>query len=119
MVKFIKSKKKPCICFPRNIENYYEYAKIVKPNVISIDYNVNPENIAKKISIPIQGGMDPKVLLTNKKNLEKVANHYLNVFKNHPYIFNLGHGVLPQTDPNMVDYLIKIIKKFNGKSSKN
>ena len=91
----------------------------MKPNVISIDYNVNPENIAKKISIPIQGGMDPKVLLTNKKNLEKVANHYLNVFKNHPYIFNLGHGVLPQTDPNMVDYLIKIIKKFNGKSSKN
>ena len=119
LVKFTKSKKKPCICFPRNIENYYEYTKIVKPNVISIDYNVNPEEIAKKINIPIQGGMDPKVLLTNKKNLEKMANHYLNVFNNHPYIFNLGHGVLPQTDPNMVDYLIKIIRKFNERSSKN
>ena len=119
LVKFTKSINKPCICFPRNIKNYYEYTKIVKPNVISIDYNVNPEKIAKKISIPVQGGMDPKVLLTNKKNLENVANYYLNVFKNHPYIFNLGHGVLPQTDPDMVDYLIKIIKKFNGKSSKN
>ena len=119
LVKFTKSINKPCICFPRNIKNYYEYTKIVKPNVISIDYNVNPEKIAKKINIPIQGGMDPKVLLTNKKNLEKMANYYLSVFENHPYIFNLGHGVLPQTDPNMVEYLIKIIKKFNGKSSKN
>ena len=119
LVKFTKLINKPCICFPRNIKNYYEYTKIVKPNVINIDYNVDPEKIAKKISIPIQGGMDPKVLLTNKKNLEKVANHYLNVFENHPYIFNLGHGVLPQTDPNMIDYLIKIIKKFNEKSSKN
>ncbi len=117
LVKFTKSVNKPCICFPRNIKNYYEYIKIVKPNVISIDYNVNPEKIVKKINIPVQGGMDPKVLLTNKKNLEKVANHYLNIFENHPYIFNLGHGVLPQTDPDMVDYLIKIIKKFNGKSS--
>ena len=119
LVKFTKSIKKPCICFPRNIKNYYDYTEIVKPHVINIDYNVNPEKIAKNINIPIQGGMDPRVLLTNKKNLEKVANHYLNIFKNHPYIFNLGHGVLPQTDPNMGDYLIKIIRKFNERSSKN
>ena len=119
LVKFTKSMNKPCICFPRNIINYYDYTEIVKPSVISIDYNVNPVKIAKNINIPVQGGMDPKVLLTNKKNLEKVAKYYLNTFKNHPYIFNLGHGVLPQTDPNMVDYLIKIIRKFNDRSSKN
>ena len=63
--------------------------------------------------------MNPSVLLTNKKNLVKVANNYLNTFKEHPYIFNLGHGVLPQTDPNMVEYLIKIVRKFNERSSKN
>ena len=119
LVKFTKSINKPCICFPRNIINYSDYTEIVKPNVISIDYNVNPAKIARDINIPIQGGMDPKVLLTNKKNLEEVAKHYLNTFKNHPYIFNLGHGVLPQTDPNMVEYLIKIIRKFNERSSKN
>ena len=119
LVKFTKSANKPCICFPRNIKNYYEYTKIVKPNVISIDYNVNPEKIAKEVNIPVQGGMDPKILLTSKKNLKKMVIHYLNVFENHPYIFNLGHGVLPQTDPNMVEYLIKIIRKFNERSSKN
>ena len=119
LVKFTRSINKPCICFPRNIKNYYNYTRIVKPDVISIDYSTNPEKIATDISIPVQGGMDPSVLLTNKKNIERVAKYYLNTFKNHPYIFNLGHGVLPQTKPNMIDYLTKIIREFNEGSSKN
>ena len=119
LVKLTRSLNIPCICFPRNIKNYPEYTQIVNPDVISIDYNVDPRKILKKIEIPIQGGMDPKVLLTNKKNLEKTTNYYLDVFKNHPYIFNLGHGVLPQTDPSMVEYLIKIVRKFNDRASKN
>ena len=36
----------------------------------------------------------------------------LNIFKDHPYIFNLGHGVLPETDPMMVDYLVKFVKDY-------
>ena len=119
LVKFTKSMNTPCICFPRNIKNYYDYTQIINPDAISIDYNVDPRNILKKIEIPIQGGMDPKVLLTNKKNLEKTTNYYLDIFKNHPYIFNLGHGVLPQTNPSMVEYLIKIVRKFNERTPKN
>ena len=117
LVKFSKSLKTPCICFPRNIKNYKEYTKIIKPDVISIDYNINPYEIIKNIKIPVQGGMDPRVLLSSKRNLEKSANYYLNAFKNHPYIFNLGHGVLPQTDPSMVEYLIKLVRKFNERPS--
>ena len=55
---------------------------------------------------------DPKVLLTDKDNLKKETTKYLENFKNHPYIFNLGHGVLPETNPNMVDYLVKMVKDF-------
>ena len=117
LVEFTKSLKTPCICFPRNIKNYTQYTNIVKPDVISIDYNVNPNEIAKNINIPIQGGMNPKILLSNKKNLEKHTNTYLRIFEAHPYIFNLGHGVLPQTDPSMVQYLIKLVRKFNERSS--
>ena len=36
----------------------------------------------------------------------------LKIFKDHPYIFNLGHGVLPETDPNMMDFLIKTVKNY-------
>ena len=66
----------------------------------------------KEIQIPVQGGLDPKILLTDKDNLKKNTLKYLEIFKDHPYIFNLGHGVLPETDPNMVDYLVKMVKDY-------
>ena len=100
------------ICFPREIKNYKEFCDTVKPDVISIDYNVDPRKILRDIKIPIQGGLDPKILLTNKETLKKEATKYLDIFKDHPYIFNLGHGVLPDTDPNMFDYLVKTVKNY-------
>ena len=112
LVEFTKSLNTPVICFPRGIKNYKRYCEIVNPDVICIDYEVDPLKIEQEIKIPIQGGMDPKILLTDKDNLKKEATRYLNIFKNHPYIFNLGHGVLPETDPNMMDYLIKTVKNY-------
>ncbi|WP_440672749.1 uroporphyrinogen decarboxylase [Candidatus Pelagibacter sp. HIMB1715] len=110
LVEYIKSLNVPVICFPREIKNYKEFCDIVKPDAISIDYNVNPKKILKDIKIPIQGGLDPKVLLTNYENLKKETSKYLEIFKDHPYIFNLGHGILPETNPEMVENLIKIVK---------
>ena len=115
LVDYVKSLNIPVICFPRGIKNYknYEnYCDIVKPDVVNIDYDVNPLSISKEINIPVQGGLDPKVLLTDTENLKKQALKYLDIFKDHPYIFNLGHGVLPETKPNMVDYLVKMVKDY-------
>ena len=112
LVNYIKNLKIPVICFPRGIKNYKEYCEIVNPDAVNIDYDVNPEKILKEIKIPVQGGMDPKVLLTDKEHLKKEAIKYLNIFKDHPYIFNLGHGVLPETDPGMMDYLVKTVKDY-------
>ena len=112
LVDYVKSLNIPVICFPRGIKNYKNYCDIVKPDVVNIDYDVNPVSICKEINIPVQGGLDPKILLTDKENLKKEAKRYLDIFKDHPYIFNLGHGVLPQADPNMVDYLVKMVKDY-------
>ena len=112
LVEYVKSLKTPVICFPRGIKNYKNYCEIVKPDAICIDYEVDPKQIKKEIDIPVQGGMDPKILLTDKENLKKETTKYLDIFKNHPYIFNLGHGVLPETDPNMMDYLVKLVKDY-------
>ena len=112
LVNYVKSLNVPVICFPREIKNYKEFCDIVNPDAISIDYNVNPKKILKDIKIPIQGGLDPKILLTDKETLKKEASKYLNIFKDHPYIFNLGHGVLPETDPNMFEYLVKTVKNY-------
>ncbi len=112
LVEFTKSLNVPVICFPRGIKDYKKYSEYVKPDAICIDYEVDPVQIKKEIKIPIQGGMDPKILLTDKENLKKEAKKYLDIFKDHPYIFNLGHGVLPETDPNMMDYLVKMVKDY-------
>ena len=112
LVNYVKNLNVPVICFPRGIKNYKNYCDIVKPDAVCIDYEVNPLEIIKNIKIPIQGGMDPKVLLTDKDNLKKEAKKYLDIFKDHPYIFNLGHGILPETKLEMMDYLVKFVKDY-------
>ena len=112
LVDYIKSLNVPVICFPRGIKNYKNFCEIVKPDTVCIDYQVDPVKINKEIKIPVQGGMDPKILLSNKESLKKEVTKYLDIFKDHPYIFNLGHGVLPETDPNMMDYLVKTVKDY-------
>jgi uroporphyrinogen decarboxylase len=112
LVNYVKSLNIPVICFPREIKNYKKFCDIVKPDAVSIDYNIDPKQILKDIQIPIQGGLDPKVLLSDKENLKKETIKYLDIFKDHPYIFNLGHGVLPETDPNMMDRLVKMVKDY-------
>ena len=111
IVKEFKNKV-PIICFPRGIKNnYYDFCSIVKPDCISIDNEVDPKWIKTKCEdIAIQGGMDPKVLLEDKKQIEKETKKYLEIFSKRPYIFNLGHGVLPQTKPETIEFIINLVK---------
>jgi len=112
IVDHIKSLKIPVICFPKGIkESYVDFCSIVKPDCISIDYDLDPKWIKEKLKgLPIQGGLDPKILLTDKEKIKKSTEEYLNIFKDYPYIFNLGHGVLPETKPEIIEYLIKIVR---------
>ena len=54
----------------------------------------------------IQGGLNPKVLLSSEQEIMKSAKRYFDAFKGLPYVFNLGHGMLPETNPENVDKLI-------------
>ena len=111
LVNYTKEIGVPVICFPRGISNYAEFCKIVNPDMINIDYDTNPKELVKNIQIPVQGGLDPKVLLTDKDNLRNKVTNYLEIFKSHPYVFNLGHGILPQTKIEMVEELVKIVRE--------
>ena len=112
ILEHVKSKKIPVICFPKGIgESYIDFCSTVKPDCISIDYDVDPEWIKEKLNgLPIQGGLDPKILLSDKENIRKNTDKYLNIFKGYPYIFNLGHGVLPEIKPETNEYVIQIIR---------
>ncbi len=112
LVEYTKSLGVEIICFPRGIESYEEYCDIVKPNAINIDYNVDPNKIAKNIKIPVQGGMDPNCLLLEKNEMLKNAKKYLDIFKDRNYIFNLGHGMMPDTNPENVKILVDFVKEY-------
>jgi len=112
VVDHIKLKKIPVICFPKGIgENYIDFCSTVKPDCISIDYEVDPKWIKEKLNgLPVQGGLDPKILLTDKEKIKKSTENYLNIFKDYPYIFNLGHGVLPEIKPETIEYIIQLVR---------
>ena len=72
---------------------------------------VDPKWIKEKLKdIPIQGGLDPKILLRDKEEVKKNTEKYLTIFKDYPYIFNLGHGVLPEIKPETIEYIIQLVR---------
>ena len=104
IVEFCKKERIPCICFPKGIKEKYEvFNEIVKPDGINLDYEIDPLWAKNKLKdVVIQGGLDPKILLKSESEMLKGATKYIQTFKDIPYIFNLGHGLLPETDPDRV-----------------
>jgi|TARA_B100001093_G_scaffold498132_1_gene545878 uroporphyrinogen decarboxylase len=114
LFNFCLEKNIPTILFPKGInKKYLEFVNVVKPQIINIDYNLNPEWAAEKLNgVCIQGGMNPNILLKDEKEIFKEAERYLKIFKDYPYIFNLGHGLLPETNPDKVSKLIKFVRGY-------
>ena len=114
IVEFCKKKNIPVICFPRGLnQKYLDFANIVKPDCLSLDYEIDPVWAKHNLSsYCLQGGLDPKILFKNENEIFKNVDRYLNVFKGHPYIFNLGHGLLPETDPEVLQKVIERVNNF-------
>ena len=112
LIKFCKENKIPSICFPKGLKkNYKKFIQKVKPDAVNIDYEIDPlwakENFEK---ICIQGGMKPDLLLKSEKVALQEVERYLEIFKNNPYIFNLGHGILPETNPEIIKKIVDKVK---------
>jgi uroporphyrinogen decarboxylase len=114
LVNFCKKKNIPVICFPRGIGiNYKKFNDVVRPDGLNIDYEVDPEWAKLNLkNVVIQGGLDPKILLNSEEDIMSSAKKYLDTFHDLPYVFNLGHGLLPSTDPDKVEKLIKFYRNY-------
>ena len=116
IVDFCKSKKIATICFPKGLkENYKAFNDLVKPDGINLDAELDPQWARDNLrDVVFQGGLDPKVLLKTDEDILEAATKYVKTFKDIPYVFNLGHGLLPETDPDKVKMLINFYRSFDG-----
>tara|TARA_B100000963_G_scaffold361342_1_gene396261 strand:+ start:1741 stop:2688 length:948 start_codon:yes stop_codon:yes gene_type:complete len=114
IVDFCKKNKIPVICFPKGINKFYkEFNNVVKPDGIGLDYDIDPIWVKQNLSnVVLQGGLDPKILLSNDQEILESAKKYLEIFKDLPYVFNLGHGLLPETDPDKVMKLVNFYREY-------
>ena len=88
------------------------YARETGVDAIGVDETVDPEWAHENLpdNLPVQGNLDPLALITGGETLELAARHILAAFKGRPHIFNLGHGILPDTPIAHVEQLLKIVR---------
>ncbi len=103
----------PIMFFPRNIgKKYREFVQKVRPDVITIDYNTDlkwaKSNIADNIIL--QGNLNPDTLLGSKSEIAASVRKIENTLGKGRYIFNLGHGILPQTPIDNVEYMLEVLR---------
>ena len=107
----------PVICFPRGIGmSYLDFTKQVGCSAVALDQTVERnwarENLQQNLGAIIQGNLDNLLLaFGSKSEIEKEVKDVLEKFQNHNFIFNLGHGILPQTPIENVELVLNLVRK--------
>lgn len=106
----------PIIGFPRGAAaNLARYAKETGVNMIGLDYAVPPDfaDSVLPAGFGVQGNLDPLRLVAGGEQMEQRAKQIIATFSNRPHVFNLGHGIVPQTPIEHVARLVELVKE-NG-----
>jgi len=101
------------IGFPKGIgEKLPVYARETGVDALGIDETMDPawadDNLPK--GLPVQGNLDPLALLAGGAGLENAVNRIRSAFSKRPHIFNLGHGILPETPVVHVENLLSMVR---------
>ena len=105
----------PIIGFPKGAGTLYEnFARKTGVTALGLDWSV-PLSFAKKLQqiTPVQGNLDPLRLVSGGVALEKGIETILENLGQGPLVFNLGHGITPQTPIKNVERLVKLVRNFN------
>ena len=106
----------PVIMFPKGVgEKASEYVLLPGCDAYGIDYAMDPAWARANLSerTVVQGGLDPLLVVAGGAPMEKAAETLLKLFHDVPYVFNLGHGFIPETPPENVAALVEFVRK-NG-----
>ncbi len=103
----------PVIAFPKGAGAAYEpYFRETGVSAISVDTSVDPTWAAKVLQPigPVQGNLDPLLLLAGGAEMDRAVDHLLEALGQGPWVFNLGHGIVPQVPPEHVERLVKRVR---------
>jgi uroporphyrinogen decarboxylase len=117
LISEIKRKDEPVIYFPKGVHYLMHELKKVGADAISVDWTLELTKVRRKIGekVAIQGNLDPTVLYADPNFIKREARKVLESFgKGDGHIFNLGHGILPDIDPENVKVLVNYVKEESG-----
>ena len=104
----------PIIAFPREAgERYIGFAKATGADCVAIDNSVSPEWAASHVQVDgcVQGNLASRHMVTGGQPLVDETRHVVEAFRGGPHIFNLGHGITPDADPDNVQLMIDTVRE--------
>ena len=103
----------PVIAFPREAgQGYVGFANATGANCVALDNSVSPEWAAVNVQMDgcVQGNLAPGHLVTGGAELVRETRRVVDAFKGGAHIFNLGHGITPDADPDNVSRMIEAVR---------
>lgn len=105
----------PIIAFPREAgDGYIGFGRATGADCVAIDNSVTPEWAAEHVQKDgcVQGNLASSHMVTGGQALVEETQRVVRAFKNGPHIFNLGHGITPEADPENVALMIETVRSF-------
>ena len=106
----------PIIGFPKGAgEKLAAYARETGVNAVGVDETIDPVWAARELpaGMPVQGNLDPLLLLSGGAELERQTLRVLDVFADRPHVFNLGHGIGQHTPIENVETLLRTVRNWS------
>ncbi len=103
----------PVIAFPRGAgERYVGFAKATGADCVALDDGVTPEWAAANVQVDgcVQGNLKSSHMVTGGQDLVEETRKIVEAFGKGPHIFNLGHGITPDADPENVQLMIDTVR---------
>ncbi|WP_288905289.1 uroporphyrinogen decarboxylase [uncultured Sneathiella sp.] len=103
----------PVIGFPKGVGgNIIDYVRETGVTAVSLDTGTPLDWAAREVQslVPVQGNLDPMLLVSGGAAMEDRIRQIIDTFGKNPFIFNLGHGIVPQTPPENVARLAEIVR---------
>jgi uroporphyrinogen decarboxylase len=104
----------PIIGFPKGAGGKLPaYSRETGVDALGLDETVDPEWAASALppEFPVQGNLDPLALIAGGEALASAATRILSAFADRPHVFNLGHGILPDTPIAHVEQLLSLVRR--------